>query len=120
MPLEPNAQQIIDVLADAVKTGIKQFADGFQIWTDIPAFIPVFAQIPEAIKDADHALNYLKDMNEAKEAEVVDAVALKLGDSSPEVKEGARRMLRWLAETYMTILFFSNLQKTANPKPPVK
>lgn len=120
MPLEQNLQEIINVVADGVTTGIRQFKDGFQPWTDIPAFIPVFTQIPEAIKDANHALNYLGDMTEEKENEVVDGVVAKLGDASDDVKTGARRIIRWLAETYMTIKFFGGLRKTSAPvQPPV-
>lgn len=99
--IDKDLQQIIDTVAGAVETGIKQLADGFQ-YTDIFAFIPVLSSIPEAIKDANNALHYLKDMSEEKEETIVQAVLAKLGNSSEKVQSLVRRVLRLLAEAYMT------------------
>jgi hypothetical protein len=110
--IDKDLQEIIDLVAEGVQVSIKQFADGWQI-TDLFPFIPVLSKIPEAIKDAQNALNYLGDMNEEKETEIVDGVIAKLNDASDDVKEGARRILRALAEIYMTAKFFSKLKKPA-------
>ena len=118
MALDKDLKEIIDVVAEGVSTGIKQLADGFQ-YPDLFAIIPVLSKIPEAIKDADNALHYLKDMDEQKENEIVDGVVTKLGDASESVRIGARRILRLLAEGYMTGVFFANLKPNA-AVPPVE
>jgi len=117
MPIDKDLQQIVDVVAEGTQTLITQLKDGFQ-YTDIFAMIPVFSKIPEAIKDADNALHYLKDMTEEKENEIVDAVAAKLNDASENLKNGARRVLRLIAEGYMTAMFFSGLKGTSIPAHP--
>lgn len=109
MPIDKDLQEIVDVVAEGTSTLIKQLKDGFQ-YTDIFAMIPVFSRIPEAIKDANNALHYLKDMDENRENEVVDAVAAKLNDASENLKTGARRVLRLIAEGYMTAMFFASLK----------
>ncbi len=103
--VDKDLQEIIDVVAEGVTTGQTAFADGVQAM-DAFAFVPVFSKIPAAIKDSKNALTYLKDMTEEKENDVVNAVAEKLGEASEFVKGAARRVLRLLAEGYMTYDFF--------------
>lgn len=103
-PIDKDLQEIIDVIAEGVKTGIDNLKDGFQ-YTDIFAFIPVLSKIPVAINDAANALHYLRDMNEQKESDIIDAVVAKLGDE-PGIREGARRLLRALSSNYMLFMFF--------------
>ena len=110
--VDKDLQEIIDIVAEGVETGIAKLADGFQ-YLDLLAFIPVLSKIPEAIADAGNALHYLQDMTEEKENDIVDAVAEKLGDN-PQVIGGARRILRLLAEGYMTAMFFSK-KKSETP-----
>lgn len=107
--IDKDLQEIIDVVAEGVQTGIKQLDNGFQ-YTDIFAFVPVLGKIPEAIEDAENALHYLKDMDEQKENDIVDAVVAKLQDSSDKVKMAARRILRLLAEGYMAATFFAGMK----------
>lgn len=116
--LDKDLQEIIDVVAEGVRTGQKAFADGVQAM-DAFAFVPVLTKVPEAVKDAKNALHYLKDMSEEKETVVVDAVAKKLGDASELVKGAARRILRLLAEGYMTYDYFNDhYNSTKKPVPP--
>ncbi len=103
MALDKDLKQIIDVLAGGVETLIEQLKDGFQ-YTDIFALVPVLSQIPEAIKDADNAWNYLKAMDETKRQEVIDGVVEKLGDNA-NVREGAERVMDAAASVYMLYLF---------------
>lgn len=103
MPVDKDLQEIIDVVAEGTTTLIKQLGDGFQ-YTDIFALIPVLSKIPEAIKDADHALNYLKDLTEEKENEVIAAVLAKLQDTSDKTKAIVKYLLRTLASIYMLYL----------------
>jgi hypothetical protein len=110
--IDKDLQEIVDVVAEGVSTGIKAFADGYQI-ADAFAFIPVFTKIPAAVDGAENALHYLKDMSEEKENAIVDAVTAKLNDASDKTREAARRIVRLLAEAYMTIMFFKSTAPTA-------
>lgn len=101
-----DLQEIIDVVAEGVQTGIDKLSDGFQ-YLDLFSFIPVLSKIPTAIEGNENAWAYLKDMTEEKENAIVDAVAEKLGNASDFVKTSARRILRLLAEGYMTAIHFS-------------
>lgn len=107
--LDKDLQEMIDVLFDGIATAFKQLKDGFQ-YTDIFAFVPVFSSIPEAIKGKENALAYLKDMTEEKENAIVDAIAEKLGDSSENVKNISRRIIRLLAEAYLTYITISAIK----------
>ena len=103
--VDKDLQEIIDVIAGAVKTAKEQLADGFQ-YTDIFAFVPVLSSIPTAIKGNENAWAYLKDMTEQKENDLVDAIVAKLGEDK-HIREIARRLIRTLSEVYMLILTFS-------------
>lgn len=108
--IDKDLKEIIQIISQAVKTGMATLKDGFQL-TDLAQLIPVLMGIPEAIKDADNAWHYIKEMTEEKEAAIVDAVAAELNDTSDNVKTAARRILRLLAEGYMTADFFANMPK---------
>lgn len=108
--IEPNLQEIIDVIAEAVETGIKQLKDGFQ-YTDIFQFIPVLSKIPEAIKDANKAWEYLQDMDATKRQELIDAVVAKL--QTEDAREWATKIIDTLASAYMLIKFIMSKAKPA-------
>ena len=99
--IDKDLKEIIDVVANTATTAIKQLEDGYQ-FTDLFAFVPVLSAMPEAIKDANNALNYLKDMTEEKEEEIYQAVIEKLGDIPEKTKYLIRRIIRLLGEAYMT------------------
>lgn len=109
MSIDRDLQQIIDVVADGTTTLLEQLKDGFQ-YTDVFALIPVLSTIPEAIKDADNALVYLKDMTEEKENEVINAVMAKLQDTSEKTQNLVKFLLRTLANAYMMYVVLSNQQ----------
>lgn len=108
--IEPNLQEIIDLVAEAVEVGIKQLDDGFQ-YTDIFSFIPVLSKIPEAIKDANKAWEYLQDMDATKRQELIDAVVAKL--QTEDAREWATKIIDTLASTYMLIKFVMSKAKPA-------
>lgn len=104
MSIEKNLQEIIDVIANGIQTGIENLKDGFQ-YTDLFAFVPVLSQIPNAITDADHALNYLKDMDAQKRQDLIDAVVAKLNNEN--ARETATRIIDAAAANYMLYLHLS-------------
>lgn len=111
--VEQNLQEIIDLVANAITTAKERFADGFQ-YPDLFAFIPVFMQIEPAVKDAKHALNYLKDMTKEKREDVINAVVEKLGDH-PGIRDGATYILDFAASGYMLGKWISTQTKSDTP-----
>lgn len=117
--IAPDLQEIIDVLAESVTVGIKQLKDGFQ-YTDIFAFIPVLSKIPEAIKDANKAWEYLEDMTVEKRQDLIDAVVAKLQDASENARIWATRIVDAAASNYMLIKWImtqASRGQTTNPNP---
>lgn len=100
--VEKNLQEIINLLVDATKTIFERLKDGFQ-YMDLAALIPVLMQVEPAIKDADHAVNYLKDLTQEKRQDVINAVLEKMGDTSAEAREGVTRILDAAASNYMLV-----------------
>lgn len=126
--IDKDLQEIIDIIAEAIITGKKQLLDGFQ-YTDIFAFIPVLSKIPEAIKDANKAWDYLQDMTDPKRQDLIDAVLAKLNDASEDTRMWARRITDSLASNYMLIKMIMDkakeskgpeAPKSVNPNPPPK
>ena len=109
MSIDKDLQEIIDVVADGTTTIIEQLNDGFQ-YTDVFALIPVLSHIPDAIKDSNNALVYLKDMTEETENDVINAVMAKLQDTSEKTQNLVKFLLRTLANAYMMYVVLSNQQ----------
>ena len=105
--VEKNFMEIVNLLVDGAKTIFEKLKDGFQ-YSDLVSLIPVLMQIEPAIKDADHALSYLKDMTPEKRQDIINAVLEKLGDASDKTKEGVTRILDATASNYMLITWAMN------------
>lgn len=110
----PDLQEIIDLIAESIITGKKQLADGFQ-YTDIFAFVPVLSKIPEAIKDANKAWEYLQNMDETRRNDLIDAVLAKLKDASEETRTWARRIVDALASNYMLVKLIMDKASKGGP-----
>ncbi len=112
--VEKNFMEIVNLIVDAVKTVTEKLKDGFQ-YSDLVALIPVLMQIEPAIKDADHALNYLKDMTTEKRQDIINAVMEKLGsDANENLKEGVTRILDAAASDYMLVKWAMGNAATAD------
>lgn len=113
--IDKDLQEIIDIIVESIITGKKQLADGFQ-YTDIFALIPVLSKIPEAVKDANKAWEYLQDMDDIKRQDLIDAVLAKLNDASEDARTWARRIIDALAANYMLAKMIMD-KASANPSP---
>lgn len=100
--VEKNFGEISKVIVDFVKTAAENLSDGFQM-RDLAPLLPVLFEIEPAIRDADHALAYLKDMTPAKRQDIINDVVAKIGKEHPKAQEWAAAVIDFLASGYKIV-----------------
>lgn len=100
--LDKDLREIGDLVVNTVLTTKKQLADGWQ-GSDALAFFPLIMSIPEAVKDAKNALNYLDIITDEEEKELLAYILEKLKDASAKVQEFAKWLVKALIADYMTV-----------------
>lgn len=116
--INKDLQEIVDVTHNIVKTLIERLKDGWQMLPDLMAMFPPLMGIQMAVDGHANAWKWMFPLNDEKTNIVVDAVMVKLGETSPLIRSFVKHVLLTIANGYMAAIEAKELfapKTTANP-----